>query len=117
MPNDIPEKWCGAYGAILTLSEIWRRAAGNTIQEIIYDVSAADISIPFLFKTPEIKMRYFEDGGGCVEHGGIFPMGFFPCQDGFVALLGRSRRDWKTSGLLWEILIGHRMNASTTLFN
>ena len=99
LPNDIPEKWCGAYGAILTLSEIWRRAAGNTIQEIIYDVSAADIMHSFSLQNAgdknEIFRRWRRNGRVCVEHGGIFPMGFFPCQDGFVALLGRSRRDWK----------------------
>ena len=99
LPNDIPEKWCGAYGAILTLSEIWRRANGNTIQEITYDVSAADIMHSFSLQNAgdkdEIFRRWRRNGRICVEHGGIFPMGFFPCQDGFVALLGRSRRDWK----------------------
>ncbi len=99
LPNDIPEKWCGAYGAILALSEIWRRAAGNHVTKISYDVSAADIMHSFSLQNAgdkeEIYRRWRRNGRICVEHGGIFPMGFYPCKDGFVALLGRSRRDWK----------------------
>ncbi|MBH67676.1 MAG: hypothetical protein CMM58_04920 [Rhodospirillaceae bacterium] len=99
LPNDIPEKWCGAYGAILALSEIWRREAGNYCKAIHYDVSAADVMRSFSLQnagdSEEIFSRWRRNGRLCVEHGGIFPMGFYPCQDGYVALLGRSRRDWK----------------------
>ncbi len=99
LPNDIPEKWCGAYGVIIGLSEIWRRGSNSQQTFNYYDISAADIMRSFSLQNAgdkeEIFSRWRRNGRLCVEHGGIFPMGFYPCKDGYVALLGRSRRDWK----------------------
>ncbi len=96
LPADMPEKWCGLVGAVLALAETWR-GAGAGIPD--YDVSAADVMRAFALQnsgTPEERRRLWKRNGRvCVEHGGIFPMGFFACRDGHVALLGRSRRDWR----------------------
>ena len=96
LPADVPEKWCGLYGAILALAEQWRRTASPARPN--YDVSAADVMRAFALQnsgTPEERERLWHRNRRIpVEHGGIFPMGFFRCQDGYVALLGRSRRDW-----------------------
>ena len=77
-------------------AEAWRGAEGGAPG---YDVSAADIMRAFALQnsgTPEERRRLWKRNGRiCVEHGGIFPMGFFACRDGHVALLGRSRRDWR----------------------
>ncbi len=98
LPADIPEKWCGIYGAILALAESWRRRSGAAVEPIVYDVSAADVLRAFALQNAgshdEMVKLWRRNGRIPVEHGGIFPMGFFACQDGFVALLGRSRRDW-----------------------
>lgn len=98
LPVDIPEKWCGAYGAILALSEIWRARRGGGTERIVYDVSAADVLRVFALQNAgtaeEMSRLWRRNGRVTVEHGGIFPMGFFACRDGYVALLGRSRRDW-----------------------
>ena len=96
LPADMPEKWCGLVGAILALAEAWRGIEGRSPE---YDVSAADIMRAFALQnsgTPEERRRLWKRNGRiCVEHGLIFPMGFFACRDGHVALLGRSRRDWR----------------------
>ena len=96
---DMPEKWCGAYGVILVLAELWRRLDGNIPPVAVYDISAADILRSFALQNAggrdETNRRWRRNGRLCVEHGGIFPMGFYACRDGHVALLGRSRRDWR----------------------
>ena len=96
LPADMPEKWCGLVGAILALAEAWRRTGGGVPE---YDVSAADVMRAFALQnsgTPEERRRLWKRNGRiCVEHGLIFPMGFFACRDGHAALLGRSRRDWR----------------------
>lgn len=98
LPAEMPEKWCGAFGLLLALAEVWRRlGAGRACAE--YDVSAADILRSFSLQNAgdeaEMRRRWRRNGPLCIEHGGIFPMGFFRCRDGHVAVLGRSRRDWR----------------------
>ena len=99
LPADMPEKWCGAHGVILALAETWRRYDGGEYQRAVYDVSAADVMRAFALQNAgdatDTAKRWRRNGRICVEHGGIFPMGFYACRDGYVALLGRSRRDWK----------------------
>lgn len=97
LPADMPEKWCGAYGLILALAEVWRRL-GGAAPATTYDISAADVLRTFCMQNAggeqETRQRWRRNGKLCVEHGGIFPMGFYRCRDGHVAVLGRSRRDW-----------------------
>lgn len=99
LPADMPEKWCAAYGVILALAELWQRSLGVRQTATEYDVSSADVLRAFSLQNSgdaaERARTWRRNGRVCVEHGGIFPMGFFACQDGYVALLGRSRRDWR----------------------
>jgi len=103
LPAEFPEKWCGAYGAILALAEIWRRLAAEKDdgagEPTIYDVSAADVLRAFALQNAgdrqEMTKSWRRNGRLAVEHGGIYPQGFYACRDGYVALLGRSRRDWR----------------------
>ncbi len=99
LPADMPEKWCGAYGVILALAELWRRRNGGAGRQVVYDVSAADVLRSFSLQNAgsreDMVKNWRRNGRFCVEHGGIFPMGFFACKDGHVAILGRSRRDWR----------------------
>ena len=96
LPVEVPEKWCGLYGAVLALAECWR--GSEVTERPRYDVSSADVLRAFALQnsgTPEERARLWRRNGRVpVEHGGIFPMGFFRCQVGYVALLGRSKRDW-----------------------
>lgn len=96
LPADIPEKWCGAYGAILALAEA---LSEEHAQAHTYDVSAADVLRAFALQNAgsaeDMAALWRRNGRIAVQHGGIFPMGFFACRDGHVALLGRSRRDWR----------------------
>ena len=98
LPADMPEKWCGAHGVILALAEAWRLRRGATCP-VRYDVSAADILRAFSLQNSggpkEMQHLWRRNGRLCIDHGGIFPMGFFACQDGHVAILGRSKRDWR----------------------
>lgn len=99
LPGDIPEKWCGIYGVIVALAEIWRNHKASPLKKPIrYDISAADIMRSFSLQNAgpkeEMLKTWHRNGHRCVQHGGIFPMGFYGCKDGYVALLGRSRRDW-----------------------
>lgn len=93
LPADMPEKWCGAYGAILALAELWRGGNDPPGKQVVYDVSAADVLRSFaLQNSGDAKERsriWHRNGRLCVDHGGIFPMGFFACKDGHVAVLGR----------------------------
>ncbi|MBM3490338.1 MAG: hypothetical protein FJX68_07795 [Alphaproteobacteria bacterium] len=99
LPGEFPEKWCGAYGAILALAEIWRRRNGGAGVGAVYDVSAAEVLRCFALQNAgdaqEMAKSWRRNGRLAVEHGGIFPQGFYACRDGYVALLGRSRRDWR----------------------
>ena len=99
LPADMPEKWCAGYGVILALAEAWRRKSEGGGPRSVYDLSAADVMRTFSLQNAgdeaEIARRWRRNGRICVEHGGIFPMGFYACRDGYVAILGRSRRDWR----------------------
>ncbi len=99
LPADMPEKRCGAYGVILALAELWRRRDGPAERRTTYDVSAADVLRAFSLQNAgnreDMARNWRRNGRRCVDHGGIFPMGLFACKDGHVAILGRSRRDWR----------------------
>lgn len=99
LPSDMPEKWCGAFGVILALAEQLRDPVHRADKVQTYDISSADILHAFALQNAgssgEIRTLWRRNGRICVNHLGIFPMGFYPCADGFVALLGRSKRDWR----------------------
>lgn len=98
LPLEMPEKWCGLHGAMLALAECWPQSEADS-RLTRYDVSSADILRAFCLQNSggpaEMAHSWRRNGRLCIEHGGIFPMGFFACRDGHVAVLGRSRRDWK----------------------
>lgn len=106
LPLEMPEKWCGLYGATLALAECWAHPEPGG-RKATYDVSSADVLRAFCLQNSggpdEMAHSWRRNGRLCIEHGGIFPMGFFRCRDGHVAILGRSRRDWKNI----QAAIGH----------
>lgn len=98
LPTDMPEKWCGLFAATLALGvlvevELWQSPGPRR-----YDVSAADILRAFADQNAgnhlEVEGGWRRNGRVAVEHGGIYPQGFFACRDGYVAIVGRSRKDW-----------------------
>ncbi|MGE3301709.1 MAG: CoA transferase [Hyphomonadaceae bacterium] len=96
MPAHIAEKWCGLFGASLALSLLLAQA-GRAPQRI--DVSAADALRAFAEQNSGnhagVPYGWRRNGRTAVEHGGVFPQGFFPCRDGFMAVQARSRPDWQ----------------------
>ena len=96
LPAEMPEKWCGLMGATLALSVFLPGNQSSARQR--FDVSAADMLRSFADQNAgnhqEVVYGWRRNGRFAVEHGGIYPQGFFDCADGYVAIVARSRRDW-----------------------
>lgn len=98
LPVDIPEKWCGLVGANLAISALLEANLKDQPSARRVDISAADTLRSFADQNSgnhaEIDSGWARNGSTAVEHGGIYPQGYFACRDGFVGLVGRSRKDW-----------------------
>lgn len=98
LPVDIPEKWCGLVGANIALSTLLEANLNERPVSRQVDISAADTLRSFADQNSgnhaEIDSGWRRNGSTAVEHGGIYPQGYFPCRDGYVGLVGRSRKDW-----------------------
>ena len=99
LPVDVPEKWCGLIGANLALSALLEGNLKGQVTGRRVDVSAADTLRSFADQNSgnhaEIDSGWRRNGSTAVEHGGIFPQGYYACRDGHVGLVGRSRGDWR----------------------
>ena len=99
LPPDLPEKWCGLVGANLAVAALLDLSLRGEAQPRRVDVSAADVLRSFADQNAgnhlEVDHGWRRNGSVAVEHGGIYPQGFFPCRDGHVAIVGRSRKDWE----------------------
>jgi crotonobetainyl-CoA:carnitine CoA-transferase CaiB-like acyl-CoA transferase len=95
--GEIPEKWCGLLGATMALATLLADGSRRR-QPIHVDVSAAEILRSFADQNSgnhdEIAAGWRRNGRLAVEHGGIYPQGFYPCADGYVGVVARSRKDW-----------------------
>lgn len=98
MPARMPEKWVGLFGASLALSLRAAADRGGPRPKRI-DVSAADLLRAFSEQNSGnhagVPYGWRRNGRTAVEHGGVFPQGFFPCRDGYMAIQARSRPDWR----------------------
>lgn len=99
MPAKIPEKWAGLYGASLALSLKIAEAHPKPSLPARIDISAADLLRAFAEQNSGnhagVPYGWSRNGRTAIEHGGVFPQGFFPCKDGFIAVQARSRPDWR----------------------
>jgi hypothetical protein len=99
LPFDIPEKWCGLIGANWALAALLGIELGNTIPGRSVDIASADILRSFADQNAgnhaEVEQGWRRNGSVAVEHGGIYPQGYFACKDGHVGIVGRSRKDWE----------------------
>jgi len=99
MPAFIPEKWAGILGASLALSLQVARTSKSKMPARRIDVSAADVLRANAEQNSGnhagVPYGWRRNGRTAVEHGGVFPQGFFRCRDGFVAVQARSRQDWQ----------------------
>jgi hypothetical protein len=99
LPANIPEKWAGILGASLALSLHLARSTANDALPRRIDVSAADVLRAYAEQNSGnhagVPYGWRRNGRTAVEHGGVFPQGFFRCRDGFVAVQARSRQDWQ----------------------
>jgi crotonobetainyl-CoA:carnitine CoA-transferase CaiB-like acyl-CoA transferase len=99
LPLDMPEKWCGLVGANWALAALLGAELKNHTSGRRVDISSADILRSFADQNAgnhaEVEHGWRRNGSVAVEHGGIYPQGHFPCKDGFVGIVGRSRKDWQ----------------------
>ena len=98
MPAFIPEKWAGMLAAGLALALCFTEKNEQLPPRTI-DVSAADILRAYSEQNSGnhagVPYGWRRNGRTAVEHGGVFPQGFFPCSDGYLAVQARSRQDWQ----------------------
>lgn len=98
MPAFIPEKWAGMMGASLALALRFTEQNKQALPRTV-DVSAADILRAYAEQNSGnhagVPYGWRRNGRTAVEHGGVFPQGFFPCADGHIAVQARSRQDWQ----------------------
>lgn len=96
LPAHLPEKWCGLLGAAIAMTAHVQAEAAPRQH---FDVSSADILRGFADQNfanhKEFPDSWRRNGRVTLEHGGIYPQGFFPCKDGYVAVVGRSKADWE----------------------
>ncbi len=99
LPFDVPEKWCGLIGANWALAALLGIELDNTISGRHVNISSADILRSFADQNAgnhvEVEQGWRRNGSVAVEHGGIYPQGYFACKDGHVGIVGRSRKDWE----------------------
>ena len=98
LPVNLPEKWCGLMGANMALAVLLEKDLQGEAMPRRVDIAAADVLRAYADQNAgnhlEIDAGWRRNGSVAVEHGGIFPQGYFPCADGHVGLVGRSKRDW-----------------------
>lgn len=98
LPVHVPEQWTGIFGANLALGLIFHQSDPAAERPKRMDVSAADILRSFAEQNSGnhagVPYGWRRNGLTAVEHGGVFPQGFFRCRDGYVAVQARSRQDW-----------------------
>lgn len=98
LPINVPEKWCGLIGANIALAALMEVNLQGKSTARRVDISAADTLRSFADQNSgnhaEIDGGWARNGSTAIEHGGIFPQGYFACRDGHVGLVGRSRGDW-----------------------
>lgn len=99
LPAHVPEQWVGLFGANLALGlQVAAQNDGSHRPKRI-DISAADILRSFAEQNSGnhagVPYGWRRNGRTAIEHGGVFPQGFFRCRDGYVAVQARSRQDWQ----------------------
>ena len=98
LPVHMPEQWAGIFGASLALGLLFDQPNQEKVMPNRIDVSAADILRAFAEQNSGnhagVPYGWRRNGLTAVEHGGVFPQGFFQCKDGYVAVQARSRQDW-----------------------
>lgn len=98
LPVHMPEQWTGIFGASLALGLLVSKSDRKKENPARIDVSAADILRAFAEQNSGnhagVPYGWRRNGLTAVEHGGVFPQGFFRCKDGYVAVQARSRQDW-----------------------
>lgn len=98
LPVHLPERWAGLFGANLALGLQFAQTTNQPSRPRRIDVSAADVLRAFAEQNSGnhagVPYGWRRNGRTTVEHGGVFPQGFFRCRDGFVAVQARSKQDW-----------------------
>jgi hypothetical protein len=98
MPVDVPEKWCGLIGANFAVSVLLELSLKQQVSPRRVDISAADTLRSFADQNSgnetDMDHDWQRNGRAAIGHGGIYPQGYYACRDGYVGIIGRSRKDW-----------------------
>jgi crotonobetainyl-CoA:carnitine CoA-transferase CaiB-like acyl-CoA transferase len=98
LPFDLADYEAGANAAAATLAAVLLRRRGGPGQTI--DIAVAEVIASFVAINARIYVPYGKpwqrSGRRASESGGAYPYTLLPCRDGYVALIGRSARDWQT---------------------
>jgi crotonobetainyl-CoA:carnitine CoA-transferase CaiB-like acyl-CoA transferase len=97
LPYDLTEYEAGAAGASAAAAALLHRLRSGRGQAV--DIAAADVIAAFVSNFSTIIVDYGRpwrrEGRRAAGSAGAYPYAIFPCRDGHVAIIGRSRRDWR----------------------
>ncbi|MEA2279241.1 MAG: hypothetical protein QOC78_4201 [Solirubrobacteraceae bacterium] len=97
LPFDLADYVAGANAAAAALAAVLAVRRGGPGQSV--DVAVADVIAAFISVNSRIYVPYGRPwaraGRRASGSGGTYPYTILPCRDGYVALIGRSRRDWR----------------------
>lgn len=97
LPFELSEYEAGAAGAAAAAAALFHRLRTGRGQAV--DVAAADVIAAFVSNFSTIIVDYGRpwrrEGRRAAGSAGAYPYAIFPCSDGHVAIIGRSRRDWR----------------------
>lgn len=98
LPFDLADYEGGANAAAAGLAALLTRLRGAGGQTV--DVAVADVIASFVSANALIYVNYGKpwrrDGRRASGSGGPYPYTILPCRDGYVSVIGRSRRDWES---------------------
>lgn len=97
LPFELSEYEAGAAGAAAATAALFHRLRTGRGQTV--DIAAADVIAAFVSNFSTIIVDYGRpwrrEGRRAAGSAGAYPYAIFPCRDGHVAMIGRSRRDWR----------------------
>ena len=97
-PFDVADYQAGIHAASAAMAAYYARINGAKGQVI--DISAADVIASYVAANSSFYSAFGHAWHRCGRKasgsGGTYPYGIFPCKDGAVVLIGRSKQDWES---------------------
>ncbi|MEX1140948.1 MAG: CoA transferase [Thermoleophilaceae bacterium] len=96
-PFDLLDYEAGANAAAAALAAVLtveRDGEGQRVDVAAVEVAASFVTTNALMYVPCGK-PWARDGRRASKSGGAYPYGIYPCRDGYITMIGRSRADWE----------------------